>query len=175
MDNARFKARIYFVEKFKKVDNTLKLITSADRTLYSGNYKTKILADDLPDWYIGGIYYKRKGYMSAKGIIDMVYCPSRYCDSFLEEDILLVSFNKKIEKCEDKATVYASYINYDEAISGASIIKIIDAAWRFSGYDISTLMKELQEQKDWLKKTFTNKGKMGKFDKLVEDMFMNWC
>ena len=50
MDNARFKARIYFVEKFKKVDNTLKLITSADRTLYSGNYKTKILQLKTSDY-----------------------------------------------------------------------------------------------------------------------------
>ena len=67
------------------------------------------------------------------------------------------------------------YVNQtlDFSIEGPSVITLGKFDGLHRGHEL--LMKELQEQKDWLKKTFTNKGKMGKFDKLVEDMFMNWC
>lgn len=175
MDKARFKARIYFIDKLKKVDNSVKSVENKDGTLYSGWYKTKIRAEELPDWYIFGTYYKRRGFMSAKGIIDMVYCPSKYSDDFLKDDILLVSYKDKIELREHVASIYDAYVNYDEVVSGVNIIKIIRAAREYSDYDIGDLISDLQAQKDWLTATFPRKAKKEGWDKPAEDMFMNWC
>ena len=175
MDNARFKANIYFIEKLKRVGNVVKSVENEDGTLYSGWYKTKICADDLPDWYIYGIYYKRRGFMSAKGIVDMVYCHNRYCDSFLRDDILLVSYKEKIVLKENGASVYDNFINYDETICGDTIINIIRAAREYSDYDIGDLMNSLQEQRNWLRNTFPRKARKEGWDKPIEDIFMNWC
>lgn len=175
MDNARFKAHIYFVEKLKKIDNSFQYIKSDDGTLYSGAYKTKITPDDLPEWYVRGVFYKRRGFMSAKGITDMVYCPSRLSDNFLNEDSLLVSYSGKIKKNRKGATVEDSYTNYDEVISGVVIIKIIAAAREHSDYDISSLMQELQSQRNWLKMMFPSRALKERWDIPIEDLFMNWC
>lgn len=68
----RIRRHIYYIEQIKKVDGVLKSVTSEDGSLFSGVYKTKIYPDDLPEWYKQDRYYKRQGYMSTQGIVDMV-------------------------------------------------------------------------------------------------------
>ena len=72
----RIRRHIYYIEQIKKEDGVLKSVTSEDGSLFSGVYKTKIYPDDLPEWYKQDRYYKRQGYMSTQGIVDMVYIPS---------------------------------------------------------------------------------------------------
>ena len=86
----RFRSRLYYIERIGRRDGNLRYITNEDGTLYAGNQKTKIKPEDLPEWYIYGRYYKCFGYMSAKGITDMVYLPSRFSNHFLKDDCLQV-------------------------------------------------------------------------------------
>lgn len=67
----RFKRRLYKVQDIKLVDGHLRYVTNDDGMLFAGPYKTKIKPEDLPEWYLYGRYYKRFGYMSAKGITDL--------------------------------------------------------------------------------------------------------
>ena len=61
-------------------------------------YPTKIKAEDLPEWYMYGRYYKCFGYLSAKGVVDMKYVPSRYSNHFLKDDFLFISYNSMISE-----------------------------------------------------------------------------
>ena len=54
----RFKNRFYAIERIGRKDGHLCYITNEDGTLFSGNHKTKIRPEDLPEWYIYGRYYK---------------------------------------------------------------------------------------------------------------------
>ena len=82
----RIRRHIYYIEQIKKVDGVLKSVTSEDGSLFSGVYKTKIYPEDLPEWYKKDRYYKRQGYMSTQGIVDMVYIPSQL-GTFLKDDV----------------------------------------------------------------------------------------
>ena len=57
-----------------KLREFVRIESSEGYLLSSGKYrqyKTKILPSDLPEWYVYGYFYKRHGYMSAKGIKDL--------------------------------------------------------------------------------------------------------
>ena len=103
------------IEQIKKVDGVLKSVTSEDGSLFSGVYKTKIYPEDLPEWYKKDRYYKRQGYMSTQGIVDMVYIPSQL-GTFLKDDVLLVSYVNRIEKIQSETAwpIYKSYRGYYE-------------------------------------------------------------
>ena len=74
----RFKNTLYTPGDYKRIGRHIRYITNEDGTLFSGHYRTKIRPEDLPEWYLYGRYYKRFGYMSTKGITDMLYIPSRF-------------------------------------------------------------------------------------------------
>ena len=118
----RIRRHIYYIEQIKKVDGVLKSVTSEDGSLFSGVYKTKIYPEDLPEWYKKDRYYKRQGYMSTQGIVDMVYIPSQL-GTFLKDDVLLVSYVNRIEKIQSETAwpIYKSYRGYDEEVSGGAI------------------------------------------------------
>ena len=88
----RFKNTLYTIEDIKFIDGQHSYVRNDDGTLFSGPYRTKIKPEDLPEWYMYGRYYKRFGYMSTKGITDMVYIPSRYSNHYLKDDCLLISY-----------------------------------------------------------------------------------
>ena len=58
----RFKKNLYTREIRVFRNHHHCIIEGEDGTLFSGHHKTKILAQDLPDWYIYGRYYKCWGY-----------------------------------------------------------------------------------------------------------------
>ena len=41
-----------------------------------GRYRTKILPEDLPKWFVYGYIYKRHGFISAKGVRYLLYAPN---------------------------------------------------------------------------------------------------
>ena len=73
----RFKNTLYTLGDYKRIGRHIRYITNEDGTLFSGHYRTKIRPEDLPEWYLYGRYYKRFGYMSTKGITDMLYIHHR--------------------------------------------------------------------------------------------------
>ena len=150
-------------------------MTSEDGSLFSGVYKTKIYPDDLPEWYKQDRYYKRQGYMSTQGIVDMVYIPSQL-GTFLKDDVLLVSYVNKIEKIQSETAwpIYKSYRGYDEEVSGGAILTILAGAKKYSNYNLKAIKKKMESQISWLMEKFPNEYKKGEwhfdFDKAIAEI-----
>ena len=160
----RIRRHIYYVEQLKKVDGAVKYVTNEDGSLFSGVYKTKIFPEDLPEWYKQDRYYKRWGYMSTQGIVDMVYIPSQL-GTFLKDDILLVSYVNKIEKIhnEQSLPIYKCYRGYDEEVSGEAILTILAGAKKYSNYNIKSIKRKIESQISWLKEKYPNEYKEGEW------------
>lgn len=171
----RIKRHIYYVEQIKKVDGAIISVTNEDGSLFSGVYKTKIYPEDLPEWYKQDRYYKRWGYMSTQGIVDMVYIPSQL-GTFLKDDILLVSYVNKIEKIhnEQSLPIDKCYRGYDEEVSGGAILTILAGAKKYSNFNIRPIKKKIETQISLLKEKYPNEFKEGEwhfdFDKAITEI-----
>ena len=134
----RFHSNLYTVQKIVCADRQHVYVENEDGYLFSqAIYPTKIKAEDLPEWYMYGRYYKCFGYLSAKGVVDMKYVPSRYINHFLKDDFLFISYNSMISENPEANSVIDMYTSYDERINGNEILDFLKAAKRHSEYDIS--------------------------------------
>ena len=127
-------------------------------------YPTKIKPSDLPEWFVYGRYYKFNGYMCSKGVVDLKYVPSKNTNHFLKDDYLMVSYSEKITPIPNSEAAYEKYCGYDERIYGASILPFLKAARKYSGYDISGIIKQLEEKTVWLSKEYPSEFGDFKFD-----------
>ena len=155
----RFKNTLYLMTRIKRIDGRMQMIENEDGTLFSGCHKTKIRPEDLPEWYLYGRYYKRWGYISTKGIVDMVYRPNMHVNHFLKDDFLYISYKEKIEPVteEEKKTrlyCYEYYKGYDEVVFGSEIIDILKGARQYSGYDITPIIEQIREKEKWLRNAY---------------------
>ena len=114
-------------------------------------YKTKILPTDLPEWYVYGYFYKRHGYMSAKGVKYLAYRPQKHWNHMFKDDFLFVSYDRPITHTGDTVM---SYKGHDELIYGGMIIDFLLAAEKYSGYDITEIKEQIEDKRLWLKATF---------------------
>ena len=154
MKKKRLKNNLYFEQKIKwlEAEKTWECVSNEDGTLFTGNHRTKIHAADLPEWYVRGRYYKRLGYLSAKGIADMVYIPSMFSNHFLKDDTMLISYKCKITIQNEDATLYMDkYSGYDYCIHGIEILKILKGARDYSQYDIELILSQITQKIQWLK------------------------
>ena len=171
----RFKNTLYTIEEIKRVDGHLRYVASEDGTLFSGPYKTKIRPEDLPEWYLYGRYYKRFGYMSAKGITDLRYIPSRFSNHYLKDDCLLISYGGTITEITDpNRSRYEKYEGWDERVWGNEIVTILRGARKYSGYDITPLIEQLKRKKEYMLAKFADDTSLERWkkinvDKLFED------
>lgn len=63
----KINSKWYSIEKIKYEKHQYHYIKDPNDYLYvDSQYNTKITADDLPDWFVYGRFYKRFGYLSAK-------------------------------------------------------------------------------------------------------------
>lgn len=154
MAKKRIVRRLYFHERYYRVNRKLYREENEDETLFSGRYKTKIKAEDLPDWYVYGRYYKRFGYISTKGITDMVYVPNLWINHFLKDDFLLISYGGRIELVDDGRglLICEKYVGYDETVCGNEIMDVMKGARHFSHFDITGLVQQIKEKKVILQK-----------------------
>lgn len=156
----RFKRTLYMLTRFKIIDGHICTIANADGTLFSGRYKTKMHPTDLPEWYLYGRYYKRWGYMSTKGIVDMVYRPNLHVNHFLKDDFLYISYKEKIEPVteedekNDRMLRFEEYKGYDEVVFGSEIIDILKGARLYSGFDITPIIEQIKEKEKWLRNKY---------------------
>ena len=148
----RFKNPLYTREIKAYRDHHFCYVESDDGTLYSGHNRTKILAQDLPEWYVFGRYYKCWGYMSTKGITDLLYVPNKCFNHFLKDDFLYVSYSGKITETvpPEDGSFYDRCTGYDEVVWGSEIIDILQGARLYSDYDISDIVRQIKEKKKWL-------------------------
>ena len=156
----RFKRTLYMLTRFKLIDGHICTIANADGTLFSGRYKTKMHPTDLPEWYLYGRYYKRWGYMSTKGIVDMVYRPNLHVNHFLKDDFLYISYKEKIEPVteedekNDRMLRFEEYKGYDEVVFGSEIIDILKGARLYSGFNITPIIEQIKEKEKWLRNKY---------------------
>ena len=120
--------------------------------MFSRHYRTKIKADDLPEWYIFGRYYKCWGYLSVKGITDLVYVPNMTFNHFLKDDYLCIAYGGAITEGESLEYGYKrkTYSGFDKRVWGSEILDILKGARRYSSYDITGIIQQIKEKKDWL-------------------------
>lgn len=143
---SRFKSNLYTVERRVWKNHELHLIRNEDFTLFSGHHKTKIVEEDLPEWYVFGRYYKMWGFLSTKGITDLRYIPNLWINHFLRDDCLLISYGGKIKEHPDSID-FDKYSGVDERVWGNEILDVLKGAEKFSGYDIAPIVEQIREKK----------------------------
>lgn len=115
-----------------------------ERYLFSkGRYKTKIRTEDLPEYFIEGVYYRTHGFMSAKGVKQVVYHPNMWVNHMFKDDYLYVSYDKEIETIKTKMG-YIDFKNHDYVIRGWSIINFLKGIEKYSNYDISFIKEQIE-------------------------------
>ena len=145
----------------KRIQATLYMESKIDQKVFSverdplgflfahGKYRTKILPEDLPEYFVYGYLYKRHGYISANGVKHLVYVPNYTFTNHLHKyDKLFISYNDKIEPYESE-NGFSWHKGYDESIGGHLIEKFVDAAEKYSQYDVSDIRKEIQRKEEW--------------------------
>lgn len=169
----RFKNTLYTLGDYKRVGRHIRYVTNEDGTLFSGHYHTKIRPEDLPEWYLYGRYYKRFGYMSTKGITDMLYIPSRFSNHYLKDDCLLISYGGSITEVTDpELSAYERYQGWNERVWGNEIITILRGARKYSGYDIQPFIEKLRWKKEYMQTEFPDPFNSDRWNKIdVDELF----
>lgn len=169
----RFKNTRYTLGDYKRIGRHIRYVTNEDGTLFSGHYRTKIRPEDLPEWYLYGRYYKRFGYLSTKGITDMVYIPSRFSNHYLKDDCLLISYGGSITEMSDPdLSAYERYQGWNEQVWGNEIITILRGARKYSGYDIEPFIEKLKWKKEYMQTEFPNKFDLERWNRIdVDELF----
>ncbi|MEL7657084.1 MAG: hypothetical protein AAGU75_14400, partial [Bacillota bacterium] len=147
--NKRLNAHLYMESKIKYVHNEPIILKNENGYLYAhGRYSTKILKQELPEWYIYCYIYHRYGYISAKGVKELRYVPNYVFDNHLyKDDVLYISYSGKIN-CQPGAP-FNLYTGYDEFLSGPCSVSFTEAVGRYSGYDVSAILAEMDAKKQW--------------------------
>ncbi len=169
----RFKNTLYTIENNKRIGSHLRYVTNEDGTLFSGHYRTKIKPEDLPEWYLYGRYYKWFGYMSTKGITDLVYIPSRFSNHYLKDDCLLISYGGSIMGASGpNASSCEWYQGWNERVWGNEIITILRDARKYSGYNIEPFIEKLKCKKEYMLTEFANNYGSERWNKIdVDELF----
>ena len=169
----RFWRRLYTIQEIKLVDGHLRYVTNEDGTLFADVYRTKIKPEDLPEWFIYGRYYKRFGFLTAKGITDLLYIPSRFSNHYLKDDYLLIAYGGRIREVESPKGILPldRYEGWDEMVWGREIITILKGARKYSGYDIEPFITKLKWKKSWLEATYPDEFGPDKWDIDVDKLF----
>ena len=144
------RAKLYMLDKIKLVKREFVLEKLPHGYLFAdGRFPTKILPEDLPEWYIFGYMYKRHGYLSAKGVKQLLYKPNYWVDNHCHKyDTLYISYDKPIEPYE---TEHGStwYKGYNYAIGGNLIYDFVKAAGKYSSYDVAAMLLEIEKKRAW--------------------------
>lgn len=122
-------------------------VTNEDGYLFAqGRYPTKIKPDDLPCWFICGPFQGEIVYISAKGVKYLVFVPVFNLD---KDDLLYISYDRPI--VPDTSSPSGKWLNgYDHIIFGEIVVDYLKGAAKYSRYDVSPIMKQLEEKQKWL-------------------------
>lgn len=152
--NKRIKANLYTEEKMNRNNNRLSTAQQQHNYLFShGRYHTKITANDLPVWFVKGLYYRHPGYLSAKGVVSLLYQPNYVFNHMFKDDFLYISYDKPIIPVPRKQSVLQCK-GFDEYIYGWEIVNFINAAQKYSDYDITDILAEIEKKRQWFQKTY---------------------
>lgn len=107
----------------------------------------------MPEWYVYGRYYKCFGYLSAKGVVDLKYMPSKYSNHFLKDDFLFISYDAPIVE-NPEGNSLDSFTGYDERIYGNEILDFVKAVKQYSDYDTAGIVQQIQDKANWLQQGY---------------------
>lgn len=151
---SRFKNTLYKKTYLKFKESNFCYEETDDGTLLSGHHRTKIYAEDLPEWYVYGRYYKEWGFLSTKGITDLKYVPNNWINHFLKDDGLYIAYGGKIEEYEkdEYHPTWERLKGYDHCVCGSGILDILKGAEIYSDYDISGIVQQLRDKRKLIAK-----------------------
>lgn len=147
----RFNSKWYSLDKIRCTKNAgLCYVRDPDGYLYAqAIWPTRIKAADLPEHYIYGRYYKRWGYLSAKGVKHLLYIPCPWGNHLFKDDCLLVSYDKPIQRTGFDHSL--EFDGVDFRIYGNEILEFLKGAKLYSGIDISDILSQIQTHIDYMK------------------------
>lgn len=138
----------------RRKDGTYENLELENNCLYAkGIYPTKLTVNDLPESYISVYSCRDFAYVNAAGVKDMVYFPCYISDNHLfKDDSLYVSYDEPIDRTKKGWQLY-SYNGKIISIAGRSIEKFAKAASKYSGFDSSEILNEIDKKKRWYVQT----------------------
>lgn len=142
-----------------------------DNCLYSNlKYPTKITPEDLPKWFVKGRYYKNYGFLSAKGVVDMVYKPNMWINHMFRDDSLYISFNKPIREVDVEVfgRMRKDYEDYDYVIEGTYAIDFVAAVKKYSDFDTTAIEGAIIEKAAYFIEKFPEEHEAQDGDKIIE-------
>ena len=142
-----------------------------DNCLYANlRYPTKITPKDLPEWFVKGRYYKNHGFISAKGVVDLVYKPNLWINHMFRDDSLYISYNKPIREVERESfgRIVKEYEDYDYVIDGTDAIDFIAAVKKYSDFDTSNIEAAIIEKAAYYIDKFPDEHESKEGDKIIE-------
>ena len=125
-----------------------------------GRYRTKIFASDLPEFFLYGYLYKRHGFISAAGVKHLLYVPNYIFNHRHKYDSLYISYDEPIRPVADDHGV-TLYDGCKHAVGGPLILDFVNAAAKYSGYDVAGILKEIQRKSDWYDEKYGKNGSNG--------------
>ena len=162
----KINSKWYSIEKIKYEKHQYHYIKDPNGYLYvDSQYNTKITADDLPDWFVYGRFYKRFGYLSAKGVIDLYYIPNMWHNHMFKDDELVISYEEKIDKTKKGALdLWGTKGLY--FVSGWEIWKMLKAIYLYSDIDIKPIIEQIKIKQQWYKENYPSdyERECGNFD-----------
>lgn len=112
----------------------------------NGVHKTKILEADLPEYFVRIYIYGAYNYLSAKGVRHLHYSPNYFTKHRCKDDALYISYDKEIV---DTGSIICRIQGYDDVIFGPDISTFVDAAEKYSSYDVSAIRVEMTNKEKW--------------------------
>lgn len=138
--------------------NPLRAERDPDGHLFAdGRYKTKIYASDLPEHFVYGYLYKRHGFISAAGVKHLVYVPNYSFNHRYKYDSLYISYDEPIRAAADDHGL-TLYDGCRHIVDGPLIIDFVNAAEKYSGYDVAEIRGEIQRKSDWYDEKYGKDG-----------------
>ena len=141
-------ANFYTDRKYKTINHHLVKVSDKNNFLFAnGIYKTKILEEHLPEYFVKLYFGVKNQYISVRNIKDILYKPNYFTSHLYKDDFLYISYDKPIIR--NKTDNY--YINYEVLIYGSAIIDFIKALKENNTYDVKNIEEELNKKREWFK------------------------
>ena len=137
--------KLYTYEIIKSTGHGLQFKRDENGYLYADRqYKTKINDTDLPEYFVRGYLYHVHGFISAKDVKHLVYCPNYNYNHWLKYDFLYISYDDEITFEQSEVFDYKYPVGARYTLSGNIIYDFINAVEKYSDYDLSAIKKEIK-------------------------------
>lgn len=141
--------RNYYSEgRYRHKNGDWRYERGANGTLFSdGRFPTKIRPADLPEWYVYGYCYHQHGYVSAKGVKELMYQPSHFTNHLFKDDHLYISYEQKLTVVEKDG--FTCVKGNEHVLHGWFIIDFIKAVDQYSDIDTAPIKRQINEKLAW--------------------------